>query len=57
MEPGDLGLRPGLSSHLCDSKVKSANPVSLTSLLCTRGLCLPPGCRWGEGAKADNQGP
>lgn len=54
MEPGDLGSCPGLSRHLCDSKVESANPASLTPLLCKRKLLwsLPAsGYRWGESAE------
>lgn len=63
MEPGDLGLCPGLAPHyLCDSKVKSANSVSPSSLL--RKMELPwalPASRVQMGRRLgrvpDTQGP
>lgn len=39
MQPGDLGLCPGLASYyLCDSKLKSVNQVSLDFFPCKMEL-------------------
>lgn len=63
MEPGDLGLRPGLATHyLCDSKVKSANLVRLSFLLCKmEWLWVLPTClrcrQEKLGRLSDSQGP
>lgn len=63
MEPGDVGLHLGLAPHhLGDSKVKLANPKSLSPLLCKTELlwALPAsGVQTGRrrGRLSDNQGP